>query len=172
MIKLMRFDREDFDQLISWSSTPEILLQFAGPDFNFPLTIDQLEQSIKSAGRHSYKVVETSTGESIGHAEIVVMNKNAHLCRILIGDERHRGRGYGHKIVHELLKKSFGELECKTASLYVYDWNLAAIQCYKKAGFTVTDEERKTTSFEDKLWVALRMINSRKKWEAIQNLEN
>jgi len=168
MIQLLTFGPGDFDQLISWSPTPEILLQFAGPDFEFPLTHGQLEQSLKSVGRYSFKVVESSTGESIGHAEIVVTNKNAHLCRILIGEERLRGRGIGQKIVHELLRKSFGELECKTASLYVYDWNKAAVQCYRKEGFTVSEEERKISRIGNEQWVALRMINDRKKWKTMQ----
>jgi RimJ/RimL family protein N-acetyltransferase len=168
MIQLLTFGPEDFDQLISWAPTPEILLQFAGPDFDFPLTHGQLAQSIKTAGRHSYKVVESATVESIGHAEIVVSNKNAHLCRILIGDERLRGRGVGRKIVHELLRKSFGELECKTASLYVYDWNKSAVQCYRKEGFTVSEEERKVSKIGNEQWLALRMINDREKWKAIQ----
>ena len=169
MIQLLSFGPGDFDQLISWAPTPEILLQFAGPDFNFPLTHGQLEQSIKTVGRHSYNVVDSLTGASIGHAEIVVTNTNAHLCRILIGEEELRGRGIGQKIVNELLSKSFGELECRTSSLYVYDWNKAAVECYRKEGFTVSGE-RKVSSIGNEQWVALRMIHDREKWKAIQKV--
>jgi len=39
MITLEPFDREDFERLINWVDNEEILVQFGGPIFSFPLTI-------------------------------------------------------------------------------------------------------------------------------------
>jgi hypothetical protein len=46
MVKLEGFDTNDFQQLINWVDTEEFLVQFGGPVFSFPLTIDQLDEYI------------------------------------------------------------------------------------------------------------------------------
>ena len=112
-IELVKFERDSFDQLIAWANKPEILMQFAGPDFVFPLTREQLEKSINEPLRHSFAVRLNSTMQIIGHAEIYINNDNAHLCRILIGEGTMRGKGIGQQIVQELLRISFHELNLK-----------------------------------------------------------
>jgi len=54
MIKLEQFDETDFDRLISWVDSEEFMLQFAGPIFTFPLTIDQLESYISDKNRFAF----------------------------------------------------------------------------------------------------------------------
>lgn len=170
MIQLQKFGPEDFDQLISWASTPEILMQFAGPDFRFPLTREQLELSFSSPGRLSFTVIDMPGEVAIGHAEVIIKNENAHLCRILIGDENLRGKGRGQMIVHELLDLSFNELRCKQASLYVYDWNKPAIQCYTRAGFTTVEREKNISEIHGNKWTALKMVISMSKWNSVRTV--
>ncbi len=53
MIKLEPFEKEDFDQLISWTDSEKLLIQFAGPDYTFPLTTQQL--ILNSEDKKSYR---------------------------------------------------------------------------------------------------------------------
>ena len=46
MIRLEKFEKDSYKDLISWVDNKEMLMQFAGPAFDFPLTNEQLDKSI------------------------------------------------------------------------------------------------------------------------------
>ena len=138
MIILHQFTEADFDQLIAWVNSPELLLQFSGVGFIFPLTTAQLAENCAATGRSCYKVALTATGDYIGYCEIFMTPQHkAMLCRILVGDEKLRGQKLGQHIVTALLHIAFTEKQAIKAGLNVYDWNTAAIKCYENAGFRV-----------------------------------
>ncbi len=97
MITLEPFDRKDFDRLINWVDNEEVLVQFGGPIFSFPLTIKQLEVYINDKQRFSFKVVDQLSKITIGHAELFPSDDKTtmKICRILIGDNVNRGKGFG-----------------------------------------------------------------------------
>lgn len=55
---------------------------------------------------------------------------------ILIGDSRFRGIGYGTEAVRLLCDFGFNELNLHKIKASVIDFNLSAIRCYEKCGFT------------------------------------
>jgi len=168
MIRIERFGKEDFSRLKSWIETEEALIQFSGPIFSFPLTEQQLEVYISDPRRHAFKVINAENKRVIGHAEVYLMEDNsAKLCRILIADVQSRGKGMGQKLVSELLKFSFIHLQASRAMLNVYDWNVPAIKCYEKAGFTIVQGRTKSTSFKGKTWNAIHMTINKPTWERI-----
>ena len=165
MILLRPFVTADFDQLIGWSANEEMLMQYAGPSFDFPLTTEQLALNLADASRLAYSIQFNNTGEVIGHAEIYFPNKTtAHLCRILIGDAGYRGRGIGSMVVKQLLAISFAIEGVEEASLNVYDWNQAAVKCYTSAGFEINKNSTRTGQVKDKVWTTLNMRLAKKKW--------
>lgn len=48
MVELKYFERSDFNQLIEWIDSPEFLLQWGGPGFDYPLNDAQLENISKT----------------------------------------------------------------------------------------------------------------------------
>ena len=137
MIKLEKFTEKDFERLISWIENEENLVQFSGPIFKFPLTKEQLKEYLYTENIISFKVINLDTNEIIGHSEIYKSEKNeVKLCRILIGEENQRGKGFGKKIINELVKYSFEKLNAEKVELNVYTSNTAAIALYRKAGFS------------------------------------
>ena len=56
------------------------------------------------------------------------------LCRFIIKKEL-RSRGYGAEALRKTVSYAFGELNMLSVSLFVYDFNAAAIKCYEMAGF-------------------------------------
>ena len=167
MLTIAPFNNEDFNRLISWITTKEFLFQFAGPIlFNFPITNEQLEIYVKNNNRRVYKVINHENISIIGHAEIEIeKNRIGKLCRILIGDSKLRGLGYGTLVVSELLKIAFTELELNSAELNVYTWNKGAIKCYEKAGFRVDASKTKSTLVNNKTWTSINMKITKAKWE-------
>lgn len=166
MIQLLPFGPPDFDQLIAWISSNELLVQFAGPLFIYPLTHHQLERYIADKDRLVFKAVSAS-GATIGHAEIFLNDEtSATFCRILVGDEQQRGKGHGQQIITQLLAIAFNRPGIATITLNVYDWNVPAIECYKKTGFAVNPGKLRKQTVNDQVWTALNMIITREHWEA------
>ena len=166
MIRLELFDEQDFDRLISWIDSEELLIQFAGPIFNFPLTRNQLELYISDQNRFPFKVIDSETDMVIGHSEVYdTENKGAKLCRILVGDKNLRGQGLGEKIVTRLVEFAFNKLCAKQIELNVYDWNISAIKCYEKVGFVIEPFKDQVTQFNNKKWTSINMTLDKVIWE-------
>ncbi len=166
MIKLVPFEISDADQLISWIDSEEMLLQFSGPAFTFPLTKEQLDFNLEDPKRFAYKVVNLSNKSMVGYAEIYLQNKNSVLLgRIIIGATEFRGRGIGQQIVKNLLEISFHQFEVEKAELNVFDWNIKAINCYEKVGFTINPDKIYTREIKREIWTAVNMVIEKSSWK-------
>ncbi|WP_353128921.1 GNAT family N-acetyltransferase [Parapedobacter pyrenivorans] len=156
-IKLQPFTVDDFDRLIGWIKDEELLIQFAGSIFSFPLTRDQLNQYLSDADRSIFKVVNEHE-EVIGHCEAYdTKNGEVRLCRVLIGEEKFRGKGLGEIIIKTLANYAFTAMNASMVSLNVFDWNVGAIRCYEKAGFRKVRNEQSETVYNDLIWTAIKM---------------
>lgn len=142
-VELKPFTRTDIDQLIVWVTSAEFLLQWAGPAFYSPLDRVQLlhhlaEVEKADPDRLIFKAVNSETGETVGHGELIGIdrsNLSAKIARILVGPPELRGHGIGERIVSELLWVAFEELSLHRVALNVFDFNKSAIHCYEKVGF-------------------------------------
>jgi RimJ/RimL family protein N-acetyltransferase len=143
-------------------------MQFAGPAYSFPLTADQLDESLSDVNRYVFEVVDAATNAPIGHAEIYVNETSACLGRLLIGDEAQRGKGIGLQMVNMLLDYAFHELEQTAADLNVFTWNIAAIRCYEKAGFVVNPNKYTERMINGQTWIGMNMVISRRRWLDLQ----
>lgn len=157
MIALQPFHIQDASALISNIKDQRTLLQFAGPVYRFPLTEDQLAGDLSDENRTLFKIVDVEHQNTIGHAQIFLKEKTFLLGRILIWDENNRGKGYGKKVMQELLKYGFSTFNRELAELNVYDWNTGAIECYKKVGFAIDPDIKNEVKIDDETWVSINM---------------
>ncbi len=157
MIALQPFDIHDAPELITNIKDKRSLLQFAGPMYRFPLTAEQLEGDLSDENRTLFKIVDIENQNTIGHAQIFLKEKTFLLGRILIWDENNRGKGYGKKVMQELLKYGFSKFKREMAELNVYDWNTGAIECYKKVGFSIDPEIKNEVKIDNETWVSINM---------------
>jgi RimJ/RimL family protein N-acetyltransferase len=146
MIELEPFERHDFDRLIGWVESEEMLMQWAGPIFRWPLTREQLEAYLRASEvpdppRLIFRAVERATGHTggrvVGHVELGAIdrrNGSATLSRVLV-DPGLRGAGIGQAMVHRVLEIGFEEMGLHRVDLYVFDFNRSAIGCYERLGF-------------------------------------
>lgn len=165
MIALQPFHIQDASALILNIKDQRALLQFAGPMYHFPLTEGQLEGDLSDENRTLFKIVDVEQQNTIGHAQILLKEKTFLLGRILIWDENNRGKGYGKKVMQELLKYGFGNLKRDLAELNVYDWNTGAIECYKKVGFAIDPDVKNEVKIDDETWVSINMKIQRDEFE-------
>lgn len=157
MIELQIFTIQDAQMLISRIKDAQMLLQFAGPMYHFPLTEAQLEKDLSDSSRTLFKIIDMTHQNVIGHAQIFLKEQTFLLGRILIWDENNRGKGYGKKVMQELLKYGFTNFDREMAELNVYDWNTGAIECYKKVGFTFDPHIKNETKIGEETWISLNM---------------
>lgn len=172
MIELQYFERSDFQQLISWIDSPQFLLQWSGPAFDYPLTEEQLEKYIENANKEEsdtlvYKVIDQETGDVIGHislGKIDRKNNSARIGKVLVGNQDVRGKGIGQQMIKAILKIAFDQLHLHRVSLGVFDFNTSAIACYEKAGFIKEGLHRDSSKNEDEYWSLWEMSMLEDEW--------
>jgi len=166
MIVLEYFTPGDFDLLIDWIKDEELLMNWAGTQFRFPLTAEKLEWYIRDANDFEksdlliYKAIDTESGQTVGHISLSVINRrnrSARITRALVGNSAERGKGIGEAIMKAMLKIGFEDLHLHRMSLGVYDFNEPGIRCYKKCGFNVDGTLRDIQRHNDTYWSLLEM---------------
>lgn len=173
MIELRYFTSSDFKQLIEWSGDEAFMLQWAGPQFQYPLTEDQLTQYIEGANdplksdRLIYKAMDQASGQTVGHISLRIEreNRSGRIGRVLVGSSHTRGAGIGLQMINAVLKIGFDELKLHRISLGVFDFNHAAIRCYEKAGFIREGLLRDARKYQDSYWNLIEMSMLEDEWK-------
>ena len=169
MIRIEKFERAFYSDLISWVNSEEQLMQFAGPSLTFPLTNEQLDKSLNDKNRLAFRVVNDETNRSIGHSEIYLADQSAFLERLLIADNEQRGKGLGQQIVNLLLDYIFSNLHKSKVELNVFNWNISAIKCYEKVGFVINPDKRNERKIKNEVWTAINMSIDKSRWQELKN---
>ncbi|WP_112182565.1 GNAT family N-acetyltransferase [Paraliobacillus zengyii] len=175
MIRLEYFTEDDFEQLIEWNNgtSPAFLLQWAGPTFIFPLSKSQLSTYLEDSNQQDatklvYKVIDVQSGRTIGHislGNIDYRNKSARIGKVLVGDTSMRGKGTGELMIKAIVKIGFEDLHLHRLSLGVFDFNIGAINCYKKAGFLIDGLLRDYRKMNDQYWSLYEMSILETEWQ-------
>lgn len=115
-----------------------------------------------------FRVVEVESGEIVGHVSlggISRKNRSARISRVLIGSGPHKGKGYCKDMIKAILKVGFEELNLHRISLGVYDFNTAAIKCYKSSGFSVDGISRDVLLQKGEWWSLVEMSILEHEWK-------
>lgn len=134
-IMLRKFEDADFRWLQRWVTSPELLLQFSGDRFSFPLgATDFADYRLEHPDRTMY--VAARAEQLVAFGEIIPQDSGRpRLGRILIGDPAIRGKGVGMQFITALLGECQRLYKPEAVELNVWDENKQAIRCYEKAGF-------------------------------------
>lgn len=161
MLKIEKFKKQDISSLLNWleGTNDRFLCQFAGPKYNFPLTKQQLIETIESEEYLPFKFIESENSEIVGHFQFMRINLQKHsaaLGRILM-NPAYRGKGFGTKMLNEIIDYSKNILNLKKLNLKVYDFNEPAIRCYNKIGFIETQIESIEIKDFNEIWKCISM---------------
>ncbi|MDK9764719.1 GNAT family N-acetyltransferase [Vibrio sp. D420a] len=152
---LVPFKDNDYEVLMSWIDSEELNYLWGGPTFDFPLSINQLDQHYSQKGLHPYLFFY---GEKpAGFVELCQIDKRRQrICRVLISNE-HRGLGLSKVMLEELISIVETDGNTDTLSLAVYTHNSAAKQCYESLGFRPVLLETASFMFAGQSWDLIRM---------------
>ncbi len=149
-IELQPFGERDFDELISAVPDAGFLLQWAGPQYVYPLDRRQLEETLAKTEGDSpsalvYKAVLAGTAGAfpvtVGHVQLLDIDRQYKSCvlgRVLIFP-KHRGKGLGRAMVGAAVREAFDTLGLREMTLAVFDFNERAVRTYRGHGFVGLD---------------------------------
>jgi RimJ/RimL family protein N-acetyltransferase len=174
MIELRPFEETDIPRLIAWIPDARFLLQWAGPQYKFPLDAVQLHATLETTkGDHPshfmFTALQKAEGEVVGHIELMKVDYDtatAVLGRVLIGRPEWRARGFGRRMVEEAMRYAFDTLNLGTVTLGVFDFNIQAIACYHALGFAEYERNLTARQFGDEYWNLIMMRLDRDTWRA------
>jgi RimJ/RimL family protein N-acetyltransferase len=163
-IKLEKFSYEEIPQLISWIPNKEFLLQWGGPAYTLELLGKQLQKDTdmmleKEPKNMMFSAKQIENDKTIGHIQLLWIDKvnmSARIGRVLI-EEKYRNKGIGLEMVNATLDVAFNKLNLHRVDLGVFDFNLPAIACYKKAGFIIEGNFRECRKINGQFWSLLNM---------------
>lgn len=175
MIELKYFEQSDMEQLINWIPSTDFTLQWSGPTFRYPLTIQQLENYLKNANRmdsdtYIYKAIDQESHQVIGHISLGKIDRviqSARIGKVLVGSTEVRGKGIGTEMVKAVLAIAFEELKLHKVTLGVFDFNTPAIHCYEKVGFVKEGMLRDARKNGDNYWNLIEMGILEDEWRRI-----
>jgi len=170
-LRLATFTRDDFADLIAVVEDARCLLQWAGPEYRYPLDEAQLEWTLRQGQAPSpsllaFKAVLTDTGETVGHAQLMGIDRaasTATLGRVLVFP-MWRGRGLGRALVGLVLGEAFDRLGRVEVFLHVFAFNRAAVATYRGLGFTLRPGGPGVRMHKGEAWEVLRMGLTREEW--------
>ena len=172
MIRLEKFGREDYHNLISWIDSEEMLVQIAGRQMQFPVTAEQLDISQSDKKRFAFSIVHNETNQSIGHCELYLLEDSARIDRIIIGDKSMKGKGICGQLMSLLLQYGFYELKSPMLELNVFDWNVAAVKCYEKAGLVRNLNKTMEMEINGRTWTAFNMYIDKQSYDSTSQNSN
>jgi RimJ/RimL family protein N-acetyltransferase len=101
-----------------------------------------------------FTIVSRSDGQPVGNValqDVDYRNRTAEFG-IYIGDPTCRGRGYGSEATRMILTFAFRVLGLHNVMLRVYEYNLAAIRVYEKAGFREMGRRSQSQFMDGRFW--------------------
>lgn len=155
---LKHFANADFPLLESWITDANLLLQFSGTDFSYPLTKSQILNYQEKHLDRTFYLGYTSDNIPFAFGEIIPQESGIpRIARVLVGRPEMRGRSLGKYFIKLLLNESKQSFDCEEAELFVWNENHQAISCYKAVGFNYLPEKHRTLIHDEKSYHILRM---------------
>lgn len=170
-LKLWPFAEGDSSQLIAQIPNARFLLQWAGPEYVFPLDSAQLRETLARTGgtTPSFKVCKAvlpRTAVTVGHVQLMDIDRRAGTCvlgRVLIFRE-HRGGGLGAPLVRAAVREAFAGLGLSEVTLRVFAFNQPAVATYERVGFIRSLLGPGFHEINGDSWEVLAMELSRERW--------
>ena len=167
MIERNTYAPADAKTVLSWINDEKTMKMWSRNAFSsFPITEDDLNSYYLAKAEEGsfFPMSFFEDGALIGHALMTLDCDVARLGFIIIDPEL-RGKGIGKKIVSLALEFAFCQSNVNEATLYVYDKNASAYNCYVKLGFKQTPRENDLRfDFFDDEWLFRLMKITKKEY--------
>lgn len=136
-VRLRPIAREDLPALHAWDEDPEIVALMGRKFQGFDESPQDWYRRMLTSRRTRALGIEVNE-RLIGEIELdhIDWRTGAGELRLLIGEKKYWGQGYGGDAVRTLLRLAFGPWGLQTVYLRVYQDNQRAIRLYERCGFS------------------------------------
>lgn len=151
MLSLRPYKSCDAAVILNWCNDELTFRKWTGDRYDkFPITETDLNEKYfdcngdcsESDNFYPFTVLDES--EIIGHFILRYVNDSKKVLRIgfVILDDKKRGKGYGTEMIKLAVRYCFEIYGAEKITIGVFENNISAYKCYKKAGFSeiVTEE--------------------------------
>lgn len=150
-LTIRKYQPGDFPLLEKWFTDEELLFQFAGPDWHFPITEEQIRRHQEKFPFKQLYIGEDENKVPVALGELIWNEPNSpRIGRLLVGDPAKRGKGVGEQLIRELIRELMTIAPSPVIFLYVLESNVSAIGLYQKLGFKTCAEEGPVMVFRGK----------------------
>ncbi|MCL2199700.1 MAG: GNAT family N-acetyltransferase [Defluviitaleaceae bacterium] len=150
-------DIESYTKWAKWMNDKTVADTYGG--YHNLVSLKSAKTTVAELIDYRFDIVLLDGDTLIGHISIHNidhLNRNAFIG-IVIGEEEHRRKGYGHEAIRLVLKYGFNTLNLHNIMLSANADNNAAIACYKKIGFMESGRRRewvfKNGKYIDKIYM-------------------
>ncbi len=154
--------RSDLAPLIqSWNNDFAIMRTLG--ELPRPQTLEQIrsgyEQANTTENDMRFLIYETSTWQPVGITRLFAIDFRHRTAdyAILIGEAAARGCGYGTETTHLVLDYAFTTLELHNVLLTVFEFNVAGMKAYGRAGFREIGRRREAVYSGGRYWDVIYM---------------
>jgi len=133
--KLIPADVDQVRAIMPWFPDQHSCAIWAGPKFRYPFTAETFVEDTRLE-LPSHALVDDQ-GEVVAFGQYYVRADRCHFARLVVSP-RHRGHGLGSRLILELAKTGFEQLQLEECSLFVLTDNRPAVRLYEKLGFRTT----------------------------------
>lgn len=155
--------------IVGWIETEAQMVQWAGATFAWPLTQKQFREHLRAGLTPPptlYPFALLERGHLAGCCDLsrhCRRSNHAMLSRVLIAPKL-RNRGMGQFMIRHVLAFGFEHLGLNRIGLGVFDFNEAAIACYRRLGFQLEGTLRESARAGDAYWNCHLMSILRREW--------
>ncbi len=140
-------------EYLSWLNDLEIKKYLESPPITEVGQIrDYIHKQRENPNSLFVGIFDKQTGQHIGNVKLEPINweEKVAVFGTLIGNKQYWGRGYGQEATRLMVDYGFRELGLKKITLGVIEYNVRAINCYKKVGFTIKEIKPQALEHEGK----------------------
>jgi ribosomal protein S18 acetylase RimI-like enzyme len=134
---LTEASKEDIDQLMGWFPDANAIYIWAGPTFRYPFTRETFHHDVLWSEMASY-CLRDPAGRFVAFGQFYDRKGRINLARLVVHHES-RGQGAGKRLISYLMAAARPQFQLSEFSLFVFDDNTPAFECYKSMGFVVTE---------------------------------
>ncbi|MEE0867161.1 MAG: GNAT family protein [Clostridia bacterium] len=158
MLRLRPYKKCDAKQIVSWINDERIFRLWCIDRYkNYPISAEDMNEYYENTSFEDnfYPMTAFDETGAVGHLLMRFTDENKKILRFgfVIINPLARKKGYGQEMIRLALKYAFEILKTEKVTIGVVDSNLAAYNCYIKAGFTpVQNAEKLYYDFHGEDW--------------------
>ena len=153
---------KDFEYIAKWIDNERTHAFWSANRFPYPITPESFHDFLEKISidwTDSAYVATENNGQVVGFfCYSINTEDNVGFLKFVIVDKTKRGKGYGKEMLNLALRYAFEITGAEAVQLNVFDENILAKQCYKRAGFVERNIDKNVFAYQDELWSRCNMI--------------